>query len=322
MENHNGDSMDREAAWQGGYGLMTHADPMTRDTTDTNLQESGFQTTTISLEQVSAVIGAIQAAASSPGRWLDAGSTVAGLMTSCEEGAPVAARGWKNATGVGEIGCEAAQRCEDGDASAQREVWRGRLALVCLDRFAVAALIVDGAGAVLHLNASARNLLDTKRFMAVGRSGLRFNQRTLHAAFEAALRRATQTLPRSSLLPIRFSGEDFYELTVSPLEQAMGTPSSNYAVPLAVVLIPGPRPDGKSVAQRGRQLYGLTEAESRVMAGLTLGRTVDEIAIEHGVRASTVRAQVRTIFEKTGVNRQSDLVRLALTGASFLEPDV
>jgi DNA-binding CsgD family transcriptional regulator len=57
------------------------------------------------------------------------------------------------------------------------------------------------------------------------------------------------------------------------------------------------------------------------MAALTLGETVYEIAIEHKVRASTVRAQVRSIFEKTGVNRQSDLVRLALSSMPFVKPD-
>jgi DNA-binding CsgD family transcriptional regulator len=41
---------------------------------------------------------------------------------------------------------------------------------------------------------------------------------------------------------------------------------------------------------------------------------VGEIARTHGVQACTVRTQVRSIFEKTGVNRQSDLVRLALVG--------
>ena len=49
---------------------------------------------------------------------------------------------------------------------------------------------------------------------------------------------------------------------------------------------------------------------------------MDEIAMRHGVRASTVRARYASIFEKTGVNRPKDLVRLALTGAPLLvEPD-
>jgi DNA-binding NarL/FixJ family response regulator len=174
---------------------------------------------------------------------------------------------------------------------------------------------------VLHLNASARGLLVDNRFMRVEKLTLRFIQPKLHASFEAALRRATQEAPCSSLLPIVSRGEVVYEVTVSPLEQAIGAPSpSNNAVPLAAVLIPTARLDGRSVAQRARQLYGLTEAEARVMAALTLGETVNDIAVEHGVRASTVRAQVRSIFEKTGVNRQSDLVRLALTGAPVVKP--
>ena len=57
------------------------------------------------------------------------------------------------------------------------------------------------------------------------------------------------------------------------------------------------------------------EAEARVVSALTLGETVEQIAVAHGVRVSTVRAQVRSIFEKTGVHRQTDLVRLALSAA-------
>lgn len=84
---------------------------------------------------------------------------------------------------------------------------------------------------------------------------------------------------------------------------------------LAEALPARPRPDAQSLVPRVRALYGLTQAEARVMAALALGETVDRIALAHGVRTSTVRAQVRSLFEKTGVNRQSDLVRLALTGA-------
>jgi DNA-binding NarL/FixJ family response regulator len=323
------------------------------------IHESGSQTPAISLEQLSAIIAAIHAAAAFPERCRDAVSAVAGLMNSLperwhdavsamtggmasSESAEPPARDWENASGLGEFGAGALPMGDEWDPSVQRvlgllsphletarqvrmmlaEASRGRLALACLDQFAVAALVVDGARAVLHLNASARRLLVGNRFMTVEKLALRFIQPRLHASFEAALRRATHDAPCSSLLPIVSRGEVVYEVTVSPLEQAIGAPSpSNNAVPLAAVLIPTARLDGRSVAQRARQLYGLTEAEARVMAALTLGETVNDIAVEHGVRASTVRAQVRSIFEKTGVNRQSDLVRLALTGAPVVKLD-
>ncbi len=325
-----------------------------------NMHEPGMQTPAISLEQLSALIAAIHAAAafpergrdavsavtglmnSLPQRWQDAVSAVAGVMSSSDSAEPVPARDRENASGPGELSSQAVPMCNGGDPSVQHvlgllsphfeaareirmmlaEASRGRLAQACLDRFAMAALVVDSAGEVLHLNASARSLLVGNRLMSIGKSGLRFVQPRLHAKFEAALRRATQAVPCSSLVPVVSRGEVVYEVTVSPLEQAIGAPSrSKNAVPRALVLIPRGRPDGRSVAQRVRQLYGLTETEARVMAALTLGETVYEIAIEHKVRASTVRAQVRSIFEKTGVNRQSDLVRLALSSMPFVKPD-
>jgi len=93
-------------------------------------------------------------------------------------------------------------------------------------------------------------------------------------------------------------------------------------LPLALVVIARPRPDAERIARRVRRLYSLTEAEGRVVSALTLGETVEQIAVAHGVRVSTVRAQVRSIFEKTGVHRQTDLVRLALSGGPlFMKTD-
>ena len=108
-------------------------------------------------------------------------------------------------------------------------------------------------------------------------------------------------------------------MDVSPL-QAAETSGAASAMPLALVVIARPRPDAERIARRVRRLYGLTEAGRAVMAALTLGETVKQIAVAHGVRVSTVRAQVRSIFEKT-VHRQTELVRLALSAAPWSKPD-
>jgi DNA-binding NarL/FixJ family response regulator len=57
----------------------------------------------------------------------------------------------------------------------------------------------------------------------------------------------------------------------------------------------------------------LTEAEDAVVAALVSGLTVQQIAAARGVTVTTVRAQVRTIFDKLGVRRQVDLVRRQLS---------
>lgn len=55
-------------------------------------------------------------------------------------------------------------------------------------------------------------------------------------------------------------------------------------------------------------LFDLTPAEARVARGLIEGLTVAELAAAHGLAESTVRNQLRAVFEKTGATRQSDFV--------------
>lgn len=290
----------------------------------------------ISLEEFSIAIAAIHAAAACPERWPEALSAVARLVNSSE-----AKRGRVKVLAFDALGDDPQvyQGCEPSVRRVMAllaphfrtakqvqmrlaEALPGRLALASLDRLAVAAFILSGGGAVYHLNASARTLLADDGCIRVANSRFRLREpAALNTAFEAALRRATQNPPRSSLLPLPSGDKEVYEVTVSPLP---GDEAALSACPvrLALVTIARPRPDAKRIVQRVRPLYGLTEAEARVMAALTLGATVDEITQAHGVRTSTVRAQVRSIFEKTGVHRQSDLVRLALTGAPLLsEPE-
>jgi DNA-binding CsgD family transcriptional regulator len=59
-----------------------------------------------------------------------------------------------------------------------------------------------------------------------------------------------------------------------------------------------------------QSLFDLTAAEARVARGLAAGKTVDDIAADGGTSATTIRTQVRGVMEKTGCNRQVDIVAL------------
>jgi DNA-binding CsgD family transcriptional regulator len=62
-----------------------------------------------------------------------------------------------------------------------------------------------------------------------------------------------------------------------------------------------------------QSLFDLTPAEARVARGLAAGRTAEDMASDGGVSVNTVRTHVRGVLEKTGCNRQIDVVAL-LTG--------
>lgn len=61
------------------------------------------------------------------------------------------------------------------------------------------------------------------------------------------------------------------------------------------------------------KLYGLTPAETRLLALLARGQGLDEAAEALGVKMATARTHLHRIFEKTGTSRQAELVRLVLS---------
>jgi DNA-binding NarL/FixJ family response regulator len=61
-----------------------------------------------------------------------------------------------------------------------------------------------------------------------------------------------------------------------------------------------------------RQMFGLTTSEVAIAVALTSGHEVEEIARTRHVSPGTLRVQLKSIFLKTGVRRQSELVALLL----------
>ncbi len=58
--------------------------------------------------------------------------------------------------------------------------------------------------------------------------------------------------------------------------------------------------------------FGLTPAEARVATAIAEGASPDEVAADRGVSLATVRTQLRGVFDKLGVRRQAEMVRMLL----------
>jgi DNA-binding CsgD family transcriptional regulator len=61
-----------------------------------------------------------------------------------------------------------------------------------------------------------------------------------------------------------------------------------------------------------QSLFDLTPAEACVARSLAAGDTVEAIATSRRVSQNTIRAHVRDILEKTGCNRQVDMIALLI----------
>jgi DNA-binding CsgD family transcriptional regulator/PAS domain-containing protein len=81
----------------------------------------------------------------------------------------------------------------------------------------------------------------------------------------------------------------------------------------AVVFVREAREQSTSSAETLMTLFRLTPAESQVALRLAQGQSLKDIADARGLGKDTVRSQLRAVFDKTGVRRQTDLMKVLLT---------
>lgn len=67
-----------------------------------------------------------------------------------------------------------------------------------------------------------------------------------------------------------------------------------------------------------QQLFHLTPAETALAIQLANGLSLEEASEALGIRRNTARAHLRSIFSKTGVRRQTELVRIFLNSVAWL----
>lgn len=182
-----------------------------------------------------------------------------------------------------------------------------------------AALMLDRSGRIAAVSE------DAERYLAL-RDGLAIlNRRLVTASRDATARLDRLTRAAAGLLENggfggmaavpRPSGKRAWILSVTPLS-ASGGPFAAFR-PAVLVRIVDPDADvDASAAGRWKALHGLTDAEARLAQALLNGNgTLRAVADELGVAYATARVQLASIFDKTEVSSQVQLVRLLLRTA-------
>lgn len=82
--------------------------------------------------------------------------------------------------------------------------------------------------------------------------------------------------------------------------------------PSALVFLSDPDAIPASRSTILRTLYRLSPTECRLVALLVAGNELVLAADQLGMTAHTARFHLKTVFRKTGTNRQTDLIRLVL----------
>jgi len=193
------------------------------------------------------------------------------------------------------------------------------------DRVAMGVVLLDGLGRPILANREARRIGDEGDGFAIldgGPAAARHDHtRELRAAVRGvgddgvASRRARG---RALRLP-RLSGRADYQVVVVPLPRRC-QPAEGGVV--AVLFITDPERSHQAVDQMLGLLFGLTDAEVRLVTQLLQGSSLTDAATTLGLSRNTVHSQLASIFRKTGTRRQSELVKLVVQGLATVQgPD-
>ena len=200
--------------------------------------------------------------------------------------------------------------------AARLHLTRARIASETLALIGLPALVLDQKGKIIAANHLIEDMSAHIRWRAFDSLTLAdpIADRMLRDAI-AAINMDRHTAPRS--FPVR--GERSEARLVAHLIPIRGVARdilTRCAATLILTPLGAPMAPDEALVQ---SLFDLTPAEARVARGLSVGRSVEEIAARSATSRNTVRAQVRGVLEKTGCSRQAEAVAL-LVGIAAATP--
>ncbi|QIL80201.1 helix-turn-helix transcriptional regulator [Diaphorobacter sp. HDW4A] len=186
----------------------------------------------------------------------------------------------------------------------------------------VGVVILDQNGVVIETNPAATGILDMQDGLKVTGGMLEANYANDNRKLQRLIRDALMHTQVSRLSMTegmsvsRQSGQLNWGVVVqsiSPDEWTEGKQRPSVAV---FVRDTGGKADPP--VKLAQQLFQLTPAETSLAIQLANGLSLEEAAEALNIRRNTARAHLRSIFSKTGVRRQTELVRIFLNSVAWL----
>ncbi len=194
-----------------------------------------------------------------------------------------------------------------------------------VNRLLLGMVSIDANGVILETSPEARRILAEKDGIWLAGNNLCVDNsqesRELQRLLRQALAGANQSETGASLVEAiavtRPSGRAKLGVLIKAVP--MGQWSESKQRPTVVVYLRDPESNAVQPSHElVRRLFGLTRMEAALALLLTEGLTLDEAAEKMNVRRNTARTHLRSIFCKTGVTRQTMLVRLLLNSVISL----
>jgi DNA-binding CsgD family transcriptional regulator len=188
-----------------------------------------------------------------------------------------------------------------------------------LDGLHAGAFLVDAEGRLVHANTSANDMLNDGNVLHANGRLVAFDAKgdqELHDIFAAARDGDAALGGKGVAVQLTARNGDQFVTHVLPLttgaRRKAGVPYSAVAAVFVQRAGNDTPPSLDALAAR----YQLTPSELRVLIAIIDIGGVPEVAAALNLSQATVRTHLRHVFEKTGVRRQADLVKLIASQSS------
>ena len=189
-----------------------------------------------------------------------------------------------------------------------------------LDNTRIGVIHLDARGRIVEVNDRARALLRHGDAVADRDGELRARQPAAHARLAQLVAGALPTTGAPAVSGAmtlrRASGLPPFVVHLKPV----GGRQTDFGAPrvAALVLIVEPGRQSRFDLSVVAETLGITPAEGQVAVRLAQGQTVREIAAATGRTEAAIHYHLHQIYQKQGITRQADLVRLVLSLAEWV----
>ncbi len=198
-----------------------------------------------------------------------------------------------------------------------------------IERLAFGSILLDGGYRIISANQIAIDIINNQNAINVTDGKLNMSDDSVNVDFQHALANATlhrdnaPTGSRADLLRIECDDDNFLGLLIRPVcttyfYQGKHTPNVIiYISDLAQHIDNCDRQQSETQSLIAK-LFCLTPTEAKLALLLADGKTLRDSAALMSISEKTARNHSKNIFEKTGIKRQVDLVRLIYKSVALL----
>jgi DNA-binding CsgD family transcriptional regulator/PAS domain-containing protein len=190
-----------------------------------------------------------------------------------------------------------------------------------LDGLSAGMVLVDAQGRIVHANAAGSAILESADFLRAVCGRLVASDPSINVALREILTAANAGDAalgiRGIALPLTAHDGERYVAHVLPLTSGARRIACLSYNAVAALFIRKAALQAFAPPEVIGEMYKLTPTELRVLLAIVDIGGVPEVAVALGVAVTTIKTHLSRLFEKTGVGRQADLVKLV---AGFSTP--